>query len=468
MLVPLTALALALPLQAGAAAVPGPPPARALPAAPEQAPQTGGRSLVDTLGPEDDGGLGLAPAAQGPPFIHAEIQRPFRYKVTIERPGTGFKESFQVQVPTHLGSYGVPVLVGFHGFGQKASALFKQTEFDAEAQARGWFLIAPLGASKKHFGSLASQQNTELVLAWLTTMFPVSIDRSRIYGVGFSMGGGACLNYAARHLDPQSLMFAAVVNHTGGVSLKHTWQNDPPVRWILEFWYGGTPAQFPFAYQQCSLIDLTGSQTVTAGTDMARNLTHIPVWHTVGTADPVSYLVTQTQALHNHLGTLGGVSQLETVVTNQHTWATLDAKAACDWLTQFQLGLPRQESTLADRDGPWFHFAVTQDAAGAFTPFTWDLEAAPNALVLSDTANLAQLDVDTSSAGLDTQLALKLTLSTADGLADRVGLDGYPVAPASVVRDGQPTTAWIHDPLTGRLTLLESDGGTLHVWQVVP
>ena len=42
------------------------------------------------------------------------------------------------------------------------------------------------------------------------------------------MGGGAALSYAARHRDPERGAFAAVVNHTGTISLRNTYHNVSP------------------------------------------------------------------------------------------------------------------------------------------------------------------------------------------------------------------------------------------------
>ena len=97
------------------------------------------------------------------------------------------------------------------------------------------------------------------------------VDRTRIYGVGFSMGGGSVTSYAARHLDPARAMFAAVVDHTGGVALRNTYASEPDdadsddntpqvgdnleVPDILDGWYGA-PATHLFGYQRCSTIDM--------------------------------------------------------------------------------------------------------------------------------------------------------------------------------------------------------------------
>jgi hypothetical protein len=279
------------------------------------------------------------------------------------------------------------------------------------------------------------------------------------------------------------MMFAAIANHTGGVALPHTFANEfddddsddnvpnfgdnletPD---ILEFWFGGPPQTHAFHYVRSSIVDLDPLTNVVApGTDLARNLSHVPLlaWYAAG--DPLQYLVQQTDELHKHVRDQNAQNTLVIAAGNQHSWNTLDETAVCDWLSQFTLQLPRQASTLADEDGVWFHFQVTQAAAGELTPFTWSIDTAANRLVLSATRNLQRLSVDCSRAGLSTTLPLTLQLSTADGTGDVVVVEDVAHAPAAVTRDGAsaPST---YDPVTRTLTLAETDGAT-HTWVVTP
>src|SRR5688572_2091539 len=48
----------------------------------------------------------------------------------------------------------VPLVVMFHKFGSTQNDLTANTNFAAEAGARGWYLVCPLAANTQHFGSL--------------------------------------------------------------------------------------------------------------------------------------------------------------------------------------------------------------------------------------------------------------------------------------------------------------------------
>src|SRR5262245_1035275 len=145
------------------------------------------------------------------------------FQVTLNNTGSGWVERFLLYVPRLPVGERAPLLVVFHRFGVSHWDAYYWTEYIQQAQRRGWFLVAPLGANQASFSCLEGQINVEAALRYTTDAF--NIDRTRVYGVGFSMGGGNVTTYAARHVDPSGVMFAAIVNHTGGVSLANTWAN---------------------------------------------------------------------------------------------------------------------------------------------------------------------------------------------------------------------------------------------------
>jgi len=133
------------------------------------------------------------------------------------------------------------MLVIFHRYGVSHWDGFLHTDFYAEGRKRGWHVVGMLGAAQVNFASPESQQNTRVVLDWMLANY--NVDRARIYGVGFSMGGGSATSYAARHLDPAGSMFAALVDHTGSVSLQDTYDHERGPNWpfpqcALDVWFG--------------------------------------------------------------------------------------------------------------------------------------------------------------------------------------------------------------------------------------
>ncbi|MBL8862289.1 MAG: hypothetical protein JNK02_09790 [Planctomycetes bacterium] len=449
-----------------------------------QVPPESARSLSDTVGTldrfsgaGDEIDLTLTSGMTAPRYRARFVPGyPGLVEFVLTNTGTIWVERFLLQMPPTPPPTPAPLLVVFHKFGTGHGDVLNTT-FLAEAQARGWYCMSHTGARQKHFGSNESQINTRAALELVAHLFP--IDRDRVYGVGFSMGGGALANYAARHQDPTGVRFAAIVNHTGGVSLAHTWFHEPDdadlddntplpgqnleVPDILEDLFGGPPSAVPFEYQRCSSIDLHPIQgTIGAGTDFARNLFAVPTLTWIASAEPLAYLATQTYAFDGHLQAQNVAHAFVVASGNVHAWTTLDETAVCDWLQTKTLQTPTAGRTLADENGRWLHFDLEQDAAGSFTPFTWSIDAAARRIELSQTANLRRVSIHAAAAGVAPPGTMTLGLATADGTGDRVRILGVAGAPLAVTRDGL-AAGGTYDALAGTFEIIETDAAR-HEW----
>ena len=454
----------------------------------EPRPTTLAELRVQPLGDTFDHLYGLSAPSGGGPILPGIRERPDsgggqdpvlhpQYFLARIFPGVGYPERFLVHAPLDR-STPRPMLVVFHKYNVGYLDALANTHFVQEGMRRQWYVVCPLSASGVNFSSIESQVNTEAVLDWMVSNPDLNVDTSRVYGVGFSMGGGSVTNYAARHVDPGGVMFAAVVNHTGGVALKDSYANAGAAEFVFDFWFGdgSQGSADPWKLARSSILNFDPvTLAVEDGEDLARNLLHVPMWIVRGQQDPLAYLATQCDVLYGHMLSLGAVPgvtiRYDVVPGTEHEWATLDEADACDWLEQFTLQLPTSGRTLADEDETYFHFAVEQDAPDAFTPFEWSADALQNQLVLSQTANLARVTVDTQEAALDPSATLQVVTSTGDGLADEISLTGYATQPSAVLRDGLSVTLdvdWTWDSTTGTVGLLETDGSTRHVWDVLP
>jgi predicted esterase len=405
---------------------------------------------------------------------------PDAYNVTLRNTGSGYEESFVLQIPRFAPPGPRPMLVAFHRANVSHADAFLWTKFPEECRRRGWYFVAPLGGSQRHFSSLVSQINTQLVLDVVCHGYP--IDRQRIYGVGFSMGGGAVATFAARHLDPDSPHFAAILNHTGTVSISDAFAldyddndaddgplpNGPNLEApdLMEFWNGGTPATAAFSFQRCSTIDIDPlSGLVGSGTDLARNLGNLKVMTVLATGDTHPYLPFQTQTWVGHLASLGVDNTFVSVQYVGHSWDALDAHAACEWFSPLHDIAPSGGNQLADEDGQAvFRFRVKQDQAGQFTPFQWYVDTAANRLSMWGASNLQRVSVDAQDLGLSYLGTLRWNHSNADGTADELLLTGVPYAPLLVLRDGQAAT-YVYDAQLGTCLLTDPDGAG-HMWQI--
>lgn len=405
-------------------------------------------------------------------------EMPGLWHLRITNTPSGWTERFLLLIPHHNTSTEIPLLVAFHRFGNTMWDIVVNSDLPRHTNARGWYLLAPMGASDISFSSMESQMNTELVLGLVCDLF--NVDQQRIYGIGHSMGGGNALNYAARHVDPHAPMFAALVNHTGELSQLHSYNRDcdPAVgscqnQWLWEFWYGGPPSTHNFAYLRSSVIDipyelgLPRVPPVDSRTDFARNLVHTPIQTWFAQNDPLGELIVQNLAFADHMADLGADHTLVTIPTNSHDWNLLDYASVLDWMEQHTLQLPTSGRTLADQDGVWFYFDVVQDRSNEFSPFTWSIDTATNFLEIRDTENLEQLTVDGPLSGLDLAAGALLTLhvDAGDRTGDQVRISGVQGAPVSVLRDGVPYAGWSMSHANSMLTLTEPTSGS-HVWSI--
>lgn len=412
------------------------------------------------------------PMAGGTPFFFGRQPVPGfpgLFVVELRNTGSGYVEKFLFHAPPNAAGTQRPALVVFHKFNVGFPDALFNTSFLQEAQARGWFFLAPNGAFQNNYGAAAAQINTQALLTAVAGAWP-TLDRRRIFGVGFSMGGGWALSQAARHVDVDGLRFAALVDHSGSVSLAHVYASEPGVQPALAALLGGTPAQSPFEYQRYSSIDLDPlTLQVGAGTDMARNLSATPLllWET--SADPMWDLRKQTFALHSHQVQAGASARLRVVASSVHAWSTLDDHAVCEWLERVPALADRvlDGRLLADADGAWFHFRLEQDLAGAFTPLDWSADPGSNRLALSGTSNLRRVRFDARDLGLGYLGDLRIDHRAADSLGDEIVIEGLlPNAPPQWVRLNGTPTLYVYDPQAGTLTLPAQNGPQTDRWQV--
>ena len=408
----------------------------------------------------------LAPAASASALLHRV------YKVRIPATGTSWVERMIVGVPNQiLGP--TPVLVLFHGYGEDPEDLMFSTEYIQKARQLGWLVVAPLGAHKFNFGIEYAQRNTEAALEFLATYFPLDLDR--IYGVGFSMGGGWMASFAARHTSRDHVRFAALANHTGTVSVTHVHASAVDVS-LLEspLMFEGSPFQFPFRYQRASSIELNPVfNSVNPDTDLLRNIAHIPIMTWTCATDPNLYIIDQCEQFDAHLAQLGGISNYTSGRGNGHMWANLDEDAVLTWLGQHTRSDPDSSSlvsVLADRNSRWHEFQIVQRNSGTFTPFKWAALQIFNRAYVLQASNLTQLAFDAADLGLskNNSQGLEIVFSELDHLATRVVLEDMDM-PSNVLFNGASTPNWTYDQTTRRLSLiyLPSSQNT-GSWRILP
>ncbi len=369
-----------------------------------------------------------------------------------------------------------PLLVFYHSFSATPNQV-TGTGFAAEAANRGWYLWSAGSRSPGNFrdvnyGSVESQVFTAAGIDFVLDTYP--IDRTRIYGVGFSMGSAQCMSYAARHMDPSKGMFAALVNHSGSIDQSDTWRSlsSPPVLMIIESLFGGVPTQVPFAYRSASILELDEITGIwdPGGTHQAINLLQTPTQIWWAESDPNAYLVNQTEQ-HVDFLTANQAPAFEAfpVPVSSHEWDLLPYAEVCDWLEQQVLAIPLDGTVIADRNRRWLWFDVTGVQSGSFGTFSYSVDL-PNQLIeLRDTEGLDGIRTNLAQWNGGSSLPLPLTVKVgAQDVGDTIILRGVSSFPLIVTRDGAPqATGWSYDSFTQELTLTEVEAGP-HSWVFLP
>jgi hypothetical protein len=405
------------------------------------------------------------------------------YALRISGTGTGWDEDFLIGIPPAPLSP-APLLVLFHQYSVSEFDTYSKTEFFKEALMRGWYVVAPLGAHELNFGIDYSQQNIEVCLNWVTDFFGGALDSERVYGVGFSMGGGALMSYASRHIDPEGVRFAALLNHTGSLSVADLYErcgnNDTTIFDHPEM-FGGAPSTNELGYQRASSIHLwPQAARIDTSSDFVRNLqsTYIETWYSDIDPNPCP-LVAQNWALNRYLETTPYLNQSwdssEQVFTvNQHTWHLLDEGQILDTFTPLRAQDPTGTvDVLADRDARYFSVEIEQATQGVLSPFRFNSTPRGQNLIYFDRySNISKVILHAAGAGLDTSLPLEVKL---DGNARSSPIEftitGYPNIPSDVTFTGTSSTDWAYDAALGRVTLqVTSPGqpGSYPTWGIIP
>lgn len=151
-----------------------------------------------------------------------------------------------------------PLVIGLHGWsGRDFDALIWLAQ---AANERGWLLACP-DIRSKHVPVKEIQVQVMDLIAYLLSNPDYSVDTSRIYLVGSSMGGGMAATIAAKYPD----RFAAVVELRG------------PTRW--DDWYWESPERQPVFWRELNGSPATIPATYQAMSAwyMARNLRNVPM-----------------------------------------------------------------------------------------------------------------------------------------------------------------------------------------------
>ena len=233
---------------------------------------------------------------------------------------------FSYQIPfNYSGIEPIPLLVTFHQWGGNENSSYS-TQFDEEANVRGWFYLSPYGGAPNNYNHQRAQEYVEWAIIWIQNNF--LIDPTRIYMVGGSMGGAAGAIFANNHLDPRYPMVAATASGSGILDCERRFYEMDGNNSMIE-WFGGTPEEVPFEYHRNSAVYFADSTQ-----SMHYNLRFTPIYLDFGSSEPHRY---HAEDLYNLLLGYNENMWIETEPSGGHGFSIMDEHHTCNWMEQFEL-----------------------------------------------------------------------------------------------------------------------------------
>ncbi|MEZ6015200.1 MAG: hypothetical protein R3F49_08810 [Planctomycetota bacterium] len=387
-----------------------------------------------------------------------------------------------------------PLVVFFHSYGGDGDGeLEAYTRFSDEADQRHWYVlapdqdvplfgIAPNGSSRrrKTFGSDEAQRRLDLTLRWVLENYP--IDRERIYGVGFSMGGGDMLSYAAQHRNPARGAFAAVAVNAGTLCLSQEYWRNPASQDALQVAVGGGAppnANNAFDFERLSSLRYAspfGSSVLDLGVrHPVQNLVGVPIQAWIDTREPSSHLTDFVDDLELVLGPSQptGLFQRHDVLgtgPSAHVWETFDFTQVCNSLAAQRLVVPDVADLLVSRDARYGDVRVTRVNSREFGELRHDFSRVGvpgmiDRVSVVDCVNIARVELDAAVLGIGmASAAYQVQLEGNPNRSVRLDLKGVS-RPLQVLRNGvdltqSPGTAWAYQAATSTLVLVSAANAT--------
>jgi len=331
------------------------------------------------------------------------------------------------------------MIVCWHGYGTGCNSVATESLIDEECLERDWFFLSITAVHDKNYGYLLAQQHCTAAIDYVIDDLGYSIDTSRIYMAGFSMGAGAACSYACRHMGEKYAVAGLIL-----VSGLFDWidaydHGDPGVVTWITYLLGGTPTEVPFKWHQISTLYVS-DHTYDVDLSMGQNLRHgRPALFITyaGNDGQISYLGPQQVVFMDMLDDLGGEYLLDYYVFSltPHSWLLLDVEYAFDYLESFTLldPDPSELNLLVDRSSEWFWTDIDTNDPEAFCRFTSQAIPAQNKLVVQEATNMDGVTADCSQFGMGAGQTLWIDYRSTDGRAQELILEQIDTEPTYVV-----------------------------------
>jgi len=389
------------------------------------------------------------------------------YEITIPTTQGDTTETFWLQIPSgYQPGTACPLLIGWHTIYANHLEFRDVTVFDSIANARGWIAashdgpIPPEQTAPCHWNNHAAQSHVVDMIHWIQERF--SVDSSRIYMVGASMGGAAAMAFSNNHLDPQGPMVAAAASVSGIQDCERRYY-EQGINYSMTAAFGGSPSQVPFTYHRNSAIYFADSTE-----SMHFNAMHLPLWLTFGNAWSDSVWRRHAEDLYAVMEPFADSVVLRESAFEGHGWAAAEADLICDFFENFTVTrYPPSISINADEEGRWYWARIARrDTSQHFARFTGSLDTLQASLDFDMLNNVASARLNLLPAGfpLNSAEVVHLVWSIENGRIARLIFTDVQRAPLQIRRNASPYRLWRFFPATQELQLQGEGNGTYEIF----
>ena len=379
------------------------------------------------------------------------------FEITIQTTLGDTTETFWLQIPQdYQPGVPCPLLIGWHQWGGNHLEFKYQTDFDSIANVRGWIAASHFGTSATHWNNHPTQSHVVDVINWISQR--LSVDSSRIYMVGSSMGGAAGMVFSNNHLDPEGPIVAAAASVSGIQDCERRYYEQGINNTMIAS-FGGTPEQVPYEYHRNSAIYFADSTR-----SMHFNALHLSLYLTFGCEWSDSVWRRHAEDLYEVMVQFADTVVLHESAVYGHGWSCCEEELICDFFQNFSLNrYPVHIAVNADEEGDWYWADITmRNPIEAFARFEGWVDTALSHIDFSMLRNVQSASLDLSTVGFSYDVnQFTCSWSILDGQSSQLTFEGVPQSPYSILKNSQPYIAWAYDPLEQTLTL-DGEGSGLY------
>jgi hypothetical protein len=380
---------------------------------------------------------------------------------------------FWMQVPTQYDSSNPPtILIWWHQLGGTQYEMRDFTEFDTEANARGWIAASHFGPNDRHWNTTVPQEHCQAMLDWIRLRYPFSMDS--IYMIGGSMGGAAGQVWHNNHCGEHGYFIAA----TAGASQildcqlrQEQYLAGGDTNRSMRAAFGGLPDErdsVAFEYHRASAIHVADTSQ-----SMHFNSLHLPVWSTWGNSDGERMAYGEPAAIWAGLRSADGADTTFYYETEYacHGLQCMPVGEVCDWLTHFTANrYPDNLSINADQGGEyyWTQVALAENDT-IFGRYGVVKRPVVDGLDITLARNILWIRVNTEVMNLGAHDTLRGTWQNLDATVANPQVRLSPLPPVESIHgpDNSPVI-WAYDSVSQTAYIVLIENGSYEVALGVP